>query len=108
MAKESVSNVRLVHEECASKPQAKFAKLPLESFVGKYVKLGFEGKRSDGKKTVEHMWVKTTGVHNDKDCDHGDAELVGILDNTPITEMDYAHGDVVGFKREEIEDILEG
>lgn len=97
--KESPRNIGFVHKECASKPNPKFAKLPLESFIGSFAKLGFTGSAGDGgPPTLEHMWVEVLRVEG--------KELVGRLDNDPILEMEYVCGDEVAFSPGEIEQLL--
>ena len=71
-----------------------FLTIPLEWFVGKYVKLGFPA--GDAK---EHCWVEVTGTKEE--------ELIGRLDNTPVIALDWKGGAILTFNRGEIEEVLE-
>ncbi len=78
-----------------------YAGVPLEKFVGTSVLLGFEGKDAQGIDRIEYMWVHVTGFADERA--HGD-ELVGVVDNVPFLDMEYECGDVISFRREEIQE----
>jgi hypothetical protein len=94
-----MKNIRMVCEHHAPKPDPKFLEHPPEWFIGKFVKLGFPA--NDGSCGKEHMWLK---VHGLGDMDKN--ELVGELNNQPITTGEYALGDDVAFNRSEIEEVM--
>lgn len=104
MAREPDSNIGVVCPVHAPKPNPAYFTLPLESFIGEHVKLGFDTGLIDGP-DKEHMWVKVTGLY---DGDEGPEELVGVLNNDPKYVMDYKDGDAVIFSRTEIEDVYNG
>lgn len=101
MPLEDPRNIGFVCDAHASRPNAHFATLPVEWFIGKFVKLGFPAKTPDGGASTEHMWVKVLKPHD------GDPpeELVGELDNDPVYDVGYVCGDWVGFSRAEIEKV---
>jgi hypothetical protein len=99
MPKEPIENLTFRCEEHAPKP-GKYAKELPETFVGKFVKVGFPGIRPDnGKETIEHMWVKITGVTKN-------GRLRGELNNVPLTQMPYEVGSTVFLAVDEIEEVL--
>lgn len=100
MSDQNHHNVGIVCPEHSPKPNEKYAKEAPESFIGKFVKLGFKGKDPTGAERTEHMWVEVTAVR--------DRELVGEVNNVPILEMEYECGDLIGFELDEIEDVYEG
>jgi hypothetical protein len=76
--------------------------MPVAAFVGRHCKLGFPIPRVEGEErpTIEHMWVKVTGVRM-----RGEVEvLVGWLDNDP-TFVDLRYQDLVEFRPVEIEAV---
>ncbi len=78
-------------------PGAIFSTMPVGSFFGKHVKLAVPfgcGKH------IEHMWFLVLGP-----AEHEDEELRGQLDNTPLY-AEMKEGDLVEFKRNEIETVL--
>ena len=56
-SEEPLSNVRMVCEGCAPKPNPVYRKWPLQAFVGRNCKLAFAGEVC-----TEHMWVHCTGL----------------------------------------------
>jgi len=84
-----LNNIRLVHKDAYS-PDPIYASRPLEWFVGRWVKIGFQSY--DG--TVEYMWVKVTGIDS--------PNLVGSLDNIPQYCPHVASGDRVTLSRVQI------
>lgn len=93
------SNVAMVCSDCAPKP-GQFTGQNPDTFVDKFVKLGFVAKRDDGSDTKEHMWVKVQKV------EAGDY-LLGILHNHPVMWVAFSYGDEVGFHVSEIEQVAE-
>jgi len=94
---ESPRNFGHVCSEHAPKP-GKFAGQDPKTFLGKFVKLGFKTK--DGTNT-EHMWVKVDKVNKINKS----GELEGVLDNDPVLDVGYAHGDALAFEVSEIEAV---
>jgi len=95
---EPLFNVGMVCKDHAPQP-GKFAGMNPETFLGKFVKLGFDAiNPRSGKETKEHMWVKVTHM--------ADGFLAGTLENDPILICEYQNGDGVLFQVEEIEDII--
>lgn len=90
--------VVMVCSDCAPKA-GRYAGQDPKSFVGKLVKLAFDGKRPDGSDTREHMWVIVQEVAVGE-------WLKGKLDNTPYLVSEFKLGDQVAFKVSEIEDLL--
>jgi hypothetical protein len=86
------NNVRLVHED-AIMPDPSYARRPLEWFLGRCVKLAFQGDCG----RIEHMWVEVNGVT--------EANLTGIIANEPLFVGHISHGDPVNFSRCEIEAV---
>lgn len=101
---ESLSNIAMVCEAHAAKPDPKFLKWKLEDFVGGFVKVGFVGLAPDGFERREHMWVEVEEISRAQVKRHNC--LKGRLDNDPLFEMPFARGDTVFVHREEIEDFL--
>lgn len=95
---ESRSNIRFVCDKHSSKPDKKFSKLPLESFIGKYVKKAFD-VILNGRLTQEHMWVKVKRVEKEY--------LVGVLDNDPHGKINLKCGDSTRVQLDEIEAVLD-
>lgn len=95
----SEDNTAPIHHGCAKsrheQMQEMIADVPLTEFVGKFVKLPFEANGH-----TEHMWVQVTGL-----AEHEDEELRGELNNTPALITDYALGDIVEFKKADIEEV---
>ena len=91
-----LSNVRVLCSECAPKPDARYRRLPLETFFGKLCKLTFATEVAD-----EHMWVRCTGL-----AEHGKNKLGGTLDNHPVLADGLQFGDWIEFRRSEIEDLF--
>lgn len=103
---EPIFNVGLVCKDHAPKP-GKFKDNKPADFVGKIVKLGFPATNPlSQKETLEHMWVRVDSLVQPGTYDSGE-ELVGTLDNDPILDCEYACGDEVAFKVEEIEDAVD-
>lgn len=84
-----MSNIRLVHETAFS-PDPTYAKKPLDWYVGRNVKIGFQSHEGE----VEYMWVKVTGINS--------PNLVGQLDNEPLNCTHLALGDRVDLSRLQI------
>lgn len=94
---------KLVCGDHAPKP-GRFKDAEPAKLVGEMVKLGFPVKHPlTGVDTLEHMWVKVTGLVT-KDMD-ADEQLVGILDNDPFLLCEYQAGDEIAFNVDEIEDV---
>jgi hypothetical protein len=91
---------RLICSDCAPKPSPMFLALDPKWFVGRYVKLGFPIPGNEDLRK-EHMWVRVNET-----TDKEGQELVGVLDNDPTATPDWKIGDVVAFRREEIEDVI--
>lgn len=97
---EHSDNVGMVCSDCAPK-SGSFAGHNPETFVGKYVKLGFKATHPiTRRETKEHMWLKVERTDGPL--------LVGVLDNDPMLETDVKFGDTVNFTASEIEEVLEG
>lgn len=93
-------NIRFTCDAHAPQPDSKFLKKPLKSFVGGYVKVGFEALHPRTRQpSTEHMWVKVLRVKKGK--------LEGTLDNDPIYITPLKCGDVVEVERSQIEEFLE-
>lgn len=105
---EHPSNFGFTCEDHAPKPRPDlYGSRPLESFVGKYVKLGFPviPCPEDAPPQIknmwppfghkEHMWVMVEKVEN--------GELVGKVNNDPVFALEYPDGTQVAFSRDEIE-----
>ncbi len=92
--KEPAHNIGFVCKDHQPKP-GKYSSHDPKTFLGKYVKLGFPARNSG---VVEHMWVKVEEVT--------DKELIGTLDNDPIKDVGYLHGDALAFELHEIEDVM--
>ena len=88
----SNGNVRLVHEE-AIKPECMYNKKPLHWYVGRCVKIAFQSAKSP----VEHMWVRITDVDEN--------DLIGVLDNYPVSVIHLRYGDRVTLNRTQIEAV---
>ena len=74
--------IRLVHET-ASSPDPSYKKRPLEWFIGRSVKIGFQSH--EGK--VEWMWVTVQDVES--------PDLIGTLDNDPLFCTHLMYGDSI-------------
>jgi len=101
MMAEPKENIGHVCSDCAPKPGG-FKDLPLSSFVGRIVKLGFPTGLEDGPST-EHMWVRVKEVVEEE----GKPALKGVLDNDPAFAPGEC-GDIVTFTPDEIEDLYSG
>ena len=100
MAKEAGVNIKFVCSEHATKPNPRFTKKGAASFVGKFVKKGFDVQHPETNQPMtEHMWVKVTGVKN--------GDLVGELNNDPVGFTPLKCDDVVTVKLSEIEECLD-
>lgn len=104
---ESLSNIAMVCEEHASRPDPQYLNWPLEKFVGGFVKVAFEGLAPDGSERQEHMWVEVESIERARvkrrqinRC------LKGKLNNDPVLRMQYEFGSTVFVYREEIEDFM--
>lgn len=93
---ENPTNIVVTRTGHASRPDPDLAKLPLNSFIGKFVKKAFDVK-IDGIPTREHMWVRVTDTAN--------GNLIGILNNDPICETTLRIDDEVTVAPGEIEDV---
>ena len=100
--REPLSNIGAVCDHHAPKPKPEYLALPLEHFLGGFVKLGFPFKNKDGTESKEHMWV--SGIKKNEDTAIPE-ELWGYLNNDPI-RVDLKCGAVIAFSRAEIEDFL--
>lgn len=101
MTHESTENIRRVCSDCASihlKPDPQYLNKPIEWFFGKFCKAAF--KSPTGR--TEYMWIKIVGQY---ESEHPE-ELVGILNNDPITDVQYKNGDSVAIGRNEIIEVL--
>jgi hypothetical protein len=110
-AREPVSNLIPVCTNCR-KPDPKFARMPCDYFIGKYVKLGF--KVTDEVKKiakehgvscpeVEHMWVVVTKL-----AITPGQELQGKVNNDPVFAIEWPCDTEIEFNRQEIEQVMEG
>jgi len=96
--REHASNIAAVCEPCAKARLApgQFKGKDPSSFLGQFVKLGFEATNpKTGEPTTEHMWVLVDGLH--------ELGLQGTLNNDPVLICEYRNGDAVAFSVEEIE-----
>jgi uncharacterized protein YegJ (DUF2314 family) len=85
------------HQEC----QRKIKDVPLDRFVGQFVKTGFACTPPEsGKPTKEHMWVKVEEVR--------DGMLFGTLNSDPIWATVWVCGERVVLRKEDIEQVLPG
>ena len=82
-SEEPMSNVRMVCEGCAPKPDPCYRKWPMQAFVGKDCKLAFADEVC-----TEHMWVHCTGLARASGF-----QLKGTLDSYPVMIADVEHGD---------------
>ena len=89
-------NIRYTCRDHSSRPDPYWAQQPLDFFVRKHVKLGFEPNCPGPEK--EHMWVQVIGVQ--------DGHLVGLLCNTPTACTYIRMGQMVEFTADEIESVL--
>lgn len=92
--------VALACLEHRPRPNSRYTAVPPHEFVGTSVLLGFRGTDDQDVERTEHMWIYVTSTL-EHSC--GD-ELLGVLDNVPFLKMEYACGDSISFKREEIQD----
>lgn len=97
--KESDSNIGYTCAEHSRKPDPKFKKMPIQFFLGKYVKKAFPGITPGGKTSLEHMWVRVMMANK--------STLIGVLDNHPIYDMDIKRGSTVKVRRNEIEQVYD-
>lgn len=101
MSHEPLSNIGLVCDKHAPKPDPRFLKIPLEKYVGKYVKCRFvvpnPPDRKGKKRAVEFMWVKVLGVK----VYRRRRQLHGELNNDPVIYPAKC-GDQFLFNRDEI------
>ena len=95
---ENPRNVRSICGNCAPKPNPEFSEIPMEWFIGKYCKLGFEVPEESRGPSKEHMWVKVESCSNEK--------LHGVLDNNPLFVPNLSLKDKVSFTTDEIEDVM--
>lgn len=93
---EPPENIRHICKNCAKEPDSKYIEFRDEYFINGYVKLKFTCKDTQRK---ELCWVLVKGVENEK--------LFGILDNDPILNIGYLHGDIITFGKDEIYEVLE-
>jgi hypothetical protein len=87
--KRNPTNFRLVNADTFV-PDSRYAKMCLEAFGGKLVKVRFQSADS----RPETMWVRVTGVDQH--------QLVGTLDNEPVDVTHLKLGDIVHVWRTEI------
>lgn len=101
-------NVRDVCGNCL-KPDPRMRNIPIEAFIGNFVKLGFEISEESRKisitkfgrcPTTEHMWVLVTSKGTEGH------ELRGEVNNDPIHAIDWPCGTLLEFDRSEIEQFL--
>lgn len=98
---EDPCNIRLVCDKHGPKKLEGATKIPLKSYVGKYVKKSFNViNQNTGNPTLEHMWVKVKSVEK--------GQLLGFLYNDPHFKTDLRHGSIVLVKRSEILEVLDG
>lgn len=110
MTAEPLSNMGIVCDEHAPKPDPRYLELPLEWFLGRraFAKLGFdsceEAKEALGKRCPpkEHMWVEVVGR-----AEHESEEFRGKIANDPRFTTGEC-GDLVEFSRVEVEDVIAG
>lgn len=94
---EPQDNIYFTCPEHASKPDPKFARMPITTFIGRYIKKGFPEK---GTSRTEHLWVEIKEVKNDD-------TLIGNISNDPTLNVGLKDGDQVEVKVTEIEDLYE-
>lgn len=99
MKTERADNIEFTCEEHSRKPDPKFAKKPIQFFLGKFVKKAFPGVGPKGNTTLEHMWVRIMMANK--------STLIGVLDNHPVLEMEIKRGSTVKVKRSEIEQVYD-
>ena len=101
MSRKPLSNVGMVCDEHAPKPQKKFAEKPAESYVGHYVKKAFHVHNPETlAPSLEHMWVLVKRVSKGK--------LEGTLGSAPVMRTSLKYGDRVKVELSEIEEFLQG
>jgi uncharacterized protein YegJ (DUF2314 family) len=98
MAREPSSNIGLFCPEHAPKVDKRWMQKKPSYFIGKFVKRPFKVV-GHPKVTIEHMWIKVTGV------DAG--VLVGILENEPQFTKEYKHKNIVQCELGQIEQVLD-
>ncbi len=81
-----LNNVRMVHESAMS-PDPIYARKPLDWYVGRSVKIGFQSHQDE----VEYMWVKVTRTDS--------PNLIGQLDNIPMFCTHLTLGDRITLSR---------
>ena len=100
-------HIGLVCSEHASRPRHEFTTRPVTSFIGHFIKLGFDIpeeiqiRAHVGAK--EHMWVAITGLAEDEDHD-----LHGCLFDIPHFAYPWEPFAELELKLEEIEDYMRG
>jgi len=95
-------NVRAVCDAHAPR-QGRFTGTKPETFLGGMVKLAFKAiNPTTGNETLEHMWVEVTELVTSDVYQNGES-LIGRLYSEPVLQCDYASGDELAFKVEEIE-----
>jgi len=100
-------HIGLVCSEHASRPRPEFATRPTTSFIGHFVKLGFdipeEIQIMTGVGSKEHMWVAISGL-----AEHEDHDLHGFLFDAPHFAYPWVTFAELELILEEIEDVMEG
>lgn len=100
MKKEPISNIGIVHPECASDRKSEWQKtnkkLVLEK--GDYVKKAFSVKKKGESFKAEHMWICINK------CSKDQKTFEGTLTNEPVVCTNLKYGDTIKFKRSEIEE----
>lgn len=92
---EPLSNIFVTCPAHASKPDASLHDLPIEAYVGRWVKVGFNERNTQRR---EHLWVR---IH----ATAAGRTLLGTIDNDPVLDIGYRHGDGVVVDVTEIEAI---
>lgn len=87
-----LNNIRRVHDTAIS-PDPIYARKPLDWYVGRGVKIGFQSHDDE----VEYMWVKVTEIDS--------PNLVGSLDNEPSFCTHLTLGDRVVLSRLHIVEV---
>jgi uncharacterized protein YegJ (DUF2314 family) len=94
---EPLSNMFITCHEHSLKPNSDLHNFPIEEYIGKLVKIMFQER---GTQRREHMWVAVTACFDSK-------TLVGRLENEPILDVGFYHGEIVTFAITEIEDLAD-
>lgn len=96
------TNARLVHGDCAPRPQAIYLEIPPGDFVGCWVKVAIK-TRWHGTALVEHAWWKVVQVDADTLLGHLDTKLLGVpVDLSPTAQGLYR----LRIQRGQIEQVM--